>query len=100
MCRAAGNGHGVIRQGLICIYIDNVLEATELSEMKSDVLKHFHIVIKHIKVDKSPGPEQMYAWTLWDSREEIGGIFVSLLVIGKVPEAPRVTNFVLLFKKS
>ncbi|XP_072434162.1 sodium leak channel NALCN isoform X3 [Chiloscyllium punctatum] len=43
-------------------------------------------VLKSIKVDKSPGPDQVYPRTLWEAREVIAGplaeIFVSSIVTG------------------
>ena len=60
-------------------------------------------VLKRIKVDKSPGPDEVYPRTLWEAREEIAGplaeIFESSIVTGEVPEDWRVANIVPLFKK-
>ena len=60
-------------------------------------------VLKHIKVDKSLGPDDVYLRTLWEAREEIAGplaeIFESSIVTGEVPEGWRVVNVVPLFKK-
>ncbi|WP_221627757.1 hypothetical protein, partial [Proteus mirabilis] len=60
-------------------------------------------VLKRIKVDKSPGPDQVYPRTLWEAREVIAGplaeIFVSSIVTGEVPEDWRLANVVPLFKK-
>eukprot|EP00061_Rhincodon_typus_P017000 g45495.t1 len=59
--------------------------------------------LKHTKVDKFPGPDQVYPSTLWNAREEIAGPlaekFVSSIATGKVPEDWRLANVVPLFKK-
>eukprot|EP00061_Rhincodon_typus_P011302 g36215.t1 len=43
-------------------------------------------LLKHIKVDKSPGPNQMYTRTLWETTEVIAGpiaeIFISSIATG------------------
>jgi len=60
-------------------------------------------VLKHIKVDKSPGPDEMYPRTLWEAREGITGplaeIFESSIDISEVPEDRRAANVMPLFKK-
>ena len=60
-------------------------------------------VLKRIKVDKSPGPDEVYPRTLWEAWEEIEGpraaIFDSTMVTGEVPEDWREAEFVPLFKK-
>ena len=60
-------------------------------------------VLKRVKVDKSPGPDEVYPRTLWEAWEEIAGpqaaIFESLMVTGGVPEDWREANIVLMFKK-
>ena len=82
----------------------------ELGEVNSDGLRSAHIteevvleVLKGIKIDKSPGPDEVYPRTLWKTREEIVGpraeIFDSSIVTGEVPEDWRVANVVPLFKK-
>ena len=52
----------------------------ELGEINSNVLRNVHItekvvleVLKRIKVDKTPGPDEVYPRTLWEAREEIAG---------------------------
>eukprot|EP00061_Rhincodon_typus_P007397 g29059.t1 len=86
------------------------MEDIERGKIDSDILKNAHIteevmldVLKCIKVDKFPGPDQMYPRTLWEAGEEIAGtlaeIFVSLIAMHEVPEDWRMTNVVPLFKK-
>ena len=78
------------------------MDVRELGEINSDVLRSVHItekevleVLRRIKVDKSPGPDDVYPRTLWEAREEIAGplaeIFESI-VTGEVPEDWRVAN--------
>eukprot|EP00061_Rhincodon_typus_P011508 g36566.t1 len=82
------------------------MKVGELEEISSDILKHVHIteeVLKHIKVDKSLGPDQVFPRTLWEAREEIAGwplaeVFVPPTSAGEVPEDWRLAN-VPLFKK-
>ena len=60
-------------------------------------------VLKCIKVDKSPGHDEVYPRTLWEAWEEIAGpraaIFESSMVTGEVPEDWREANVVPLFSK-
>eukprot|EP00061_Rhincodon_typus_P010735 g35252.t1 len=62
------------------------------------------VVLKSIKVVKSPGPDGIYPRLLREAREKIAGaltkIFVSSLATGKVPYDWQVASFVPLFKGS
>lgn len=44
------------------------------------------VFLRHIKVDKSQGPNQEYPGTLWKTREEIADICASSLTMGEVLE--------------
>eukprot|EP00061_Rhincodon_typus_P011452 g36471.t1 len=79
-------------------------------EINSDILKNVHItqvvvldVLKHAKVDKSPGRVQVYPRTLWEARKAIAGpvaeIFASSIATGEVLEDRRLANVVPLFKE-
>jgi len=61
------------------------------------------VVLKNIKVDKSPGLDVIYPRILREAWEEIAGalreIFVSSLASGEVPEDWRIASVVPLFKK-
>ena len=81
--------------------VEKSMDVRELGD--SDALRSVHItekevleVLKRIKVDKSPGPDEVYPRTLWEAREEIAGplaeIFESSRVMGEVPEDWRVAN--------
>jgi len=56
-----------------------------------------------LKVDKSPGPDELCPRLLWEAREEIAGaltqIFNSILASGEVPEDWKTADVVPLFKK-
>eukprot|EP00061_Rhincodon_typus_P004849 g23569.t1 len=89
--------------------VEKDMEDIEHAKINSDILKCIHIteeevldVLKHIKVDKSPGPDQVYPRTLWEARELIAGplaeIVVSLIATDEVPEDWRLANMVPLFK--
>ena len=60
-------------------------------------------VLKRIKVDKSPGPDEVCPRTLWEAWEEIAGsraaIFEPSMVTGEVPDDWREATVVPLFKK-
>eukprot|EP00061_Rhincodon_typus_P010248 g34398.t1 len=67
--------------------VEKDMEFGEYGEIKSDNLKNVHIteekvlnVLKHIKMDKSMGPDQVYPRTLWEAREEIAGPFTEIFV--------------------
>eukprot|EP00061_Rhincodon_typus_P001735 g15620.t1 len=90
--------------------VEKNMEFRELEEINSDILKNVHIteevvldILQHIKVDKFPGPDQVYPRTLWEVREVIAGplteIFVPLMPTDEVPEDWRLANIVPLFKK-
>ena len=90
--------------------VEKGTDVRELGEINSDVLRMVHItekkaleLLKRIKVDKFPGPDEMYSRTLWEAREEIVGplaeIFESSIVTGERPEDWRAANVVPLFKK-
>ena len=77
--------------------VEKGMNVRELGEINSDVLRSIQItekevleVLKRIKVDKSPGPDEVYPRMLWEAREEIAGplaeIFESSIVTGEVPE--------------
>lgn len=58
--------------------------------MKSDVLEHIHItieevlaVLRHIKMNKSPGPDQVYTKTLWTETTGVE-IFAPSLATGEM----------------
>ena len=81
--------------------VEKSMDVKELGEINSDVLRSVHItekevldVLKRTKVDKSPGPDEVYPRTLWEAREEIAGplaeIFESSIDTGEVPEDWRV----------
>ena len=60
--------------------IEKGMDVGELGEINSVVLRSVHIteeevleVLKCIKVDKSPGPDEVYPRMLWEAREEIAG---------------------------
>eukprot|EP00061_Rhincodon_typus_P012049 g37514.t1 len=59
--------------------------------------------LKHVKVDKSSEPDQLYPRTLWEAMELIVGplaeIFVLLIARSEVPEDRRVVNVLPLLKK-
>lgn len=85
--------------------------AKEIMETSGDVLGHTHItreevsaVLKCIKVDKSPGSDQVHPQILWEAREEIAEalaeIFASSLSTGEVPEDQSVANVPLFQKDS
>ena len=81
---------------------EKVLQANRLEEVdvrREDVLA----VLNKLKVDKSPGPDEIYPRILWEARDEIAEplalIFGSSLSTGMVPEDWRVANVVPLFKK-
>eukprot|EP00061_Rhincodon_typus_P005124 g24250.t1 len=87
------------------------MDAKEIRETSVDVLDCIHITrdeefaaMKCIKVDKSPGPDQVRPRMLWDAREEIAEalaeIFASSLPTGEVSEDWRVANVVPLLKKA
>ncbi|XP_067869988.1 uncharacterized protein [Heterodontus francisci] len=89
---------------------EKVMEASEFKGGNSDILEHINITkedvleaLKHIKVDKSPGPDQVYPRMLWEAKVETAGvlaeIFVSSLAMGEVPEDWRIANVVPLLKK-
>eukprot|EP00061_Rhincodon_typus_P002530 g17814.t1 len=70
--------------------VEKDMEARKLGEINSDLLKNVHVteeevldVLKHIKLGKSQGPDQVYPRTLWEAREVIAGplaeVFVSLV---------------------
>eukprot|EP00061_Rhincodon_typus_P009309 g32719.t1 len=90
--------------------VEKDIETRELAEINSDILKNVHIteqevlgVLKHIKVDKSPGPDQVYPRTLWEDWDVIVGplaeIVASSIATGEVPEDLRLANVVRLFQK-
>ena len=60
-------------------------------------------VLLAMKLDKSPGPNELCPRLLWEAREEIAGaltqIFNSSLATGEVPDDWRTANMVPLFKK-
>lgn len=60
-------------------------------------------VLRHMKVEKSLGIDQLYLRTLWEARKEILGalaeIYASLLAIDGVPGDWMAANFVPLFRK-
>eukprot|EP00061_Rhincodon_typus_P003482 g20198.t1 len=86
------------------------MKTWERGEVSGDILGIIHIpvdagleVFEYMKMDKSPGPDQIHPRTLQETREEIVGaladILASSLAIGEVLEDWRVANFVPLFKK-
>eukprot|EP00061_Rhincodon_typus_P012594 g38433.t1 len=86
------------------------MDDSEICVEHANMLGHFEIkkevlldLLKSIKVNKSPGPNIIYAKLLRGVREEIAGsltkIFVSSLATGEVPEDWGVANVVPLFKK-
>jgi len=90
--------------------VQKSMDVKELGEINSDVLRSVFItekevleVLKRIKIDKSPGPDEVYPRTLWEAREEIASplaeIFKSSIVTGEVPEDWTVANVVPLFKE-
>ena len=73
--------------------VEKSMDVRGLGEINSDVLRSEHItekevlvVLKRLKVDKSPGPDEVYPKSLWEAREEIAGplaeIFESLTATG------------------
>ena len=65
--------------------VEKGMEIRELGEINSHVLKNVHIteevvlgVLKRIKVDKSPGPDEVYPRTLWKAMEEIAGTLTDI----------------------
>lgn len=51
------------------------------------------MILKHIKVDTYPGPEQMYPGTWWEANEIIGAqaqIIASTLATGGTPYIWRI----------
>ena len=71
--------------------VEKNMDVRELEEINSDVLRSVHItekevleVLKRIKGDKFPGPDEVYPRTLWEAMEEIAGplaeIFESSIV--------------------
>ncbi|XP_062926608.1 retrovirus-related Pol polyprotein from type-1 retrotransposable element R1 isoform X1 [Mobula hypostoma] len=81
----------------------NDLQQTEKLEhvdiKKGDVLE----LLESIKLNKSPGPDEIYPRLLCEAREEIAEplamIFASSMGMGEVPEDWRVADVVPLFKK-
>eukprot|EP00061_Rhincodon_typus_P003751 g20883.t1 len=70
--------------------VEKVMEDKELGEINSNIFKNVSITeeevldgLKHIKMDKTPGPDQVYPRVLWEAREMIAGpvaeIFVTLI---------------------
>ena len=60
--------------------VEKSMDVRELGKINNDILRSVHIpekevleVLKCIKVDKSPGPDELYPRTLWKAREEIAG---------------------------
>ena len=77
--------------------VENIMGAKEIMETSGDVLGHRHITreevsatLKCIKMDKSPGSDQVHPQILWEAREEIAEafaeIFASSLSTGEVAE--------------
>eukprot|EP00061_Rhincodon_typus_P004021 g21573.t1 len=67
--------------------VEKDMKSRELGEVDNNILKNVHIteeevlnILKLIKVDKSPGPDQVYPRTLWEAREVIAGPFVEVFV--------------------
>eukprot|EP00061_Rhincodon_typus_P007391 g29046.t1 len=88
MFGTTGDGRDIKRVFCICVYMEEDMEDRERSEVNSGILKNVHITeeevldaLKRIKVDKSPGPDQVHPEALWEAREGIAGpialIFVS-----------------------
>eukprot|EP00061_Rhincodon_typus_P010244 g34391.t1 len=90
--------------------VEKDIEDRELGEVNSDILKNVYIteevmldVLKHIKVDKSLGLDEVYPSTLREAREVIARplaeIFISSIATGEVLEDRRLANMVPQFKK-
>eukprot|EP00061_Rhincodon_typus_P006991 g28210.t1 len=59
----------------------------ELGEVSDDIMGKVHFtveevleVLEHLKVDKSPGPDQMYPGTLQQAGEEIAGALADIFI--------------------
>eukprot|EP00061_Rhincodon_typus_P018153 g47207.t1 len=90
--------------------VEKDMKTWEFGEVTGDILGTVHIkgeevleVLECIKVDKSPGPDQINPRTMQEAREEIVGaladIFALSLATAEIPEDWRVVNVVPLFKK-
>ena len=76
MCRSQEMGE-ILNEYFSSVFtVEKSMDVRELGEINSDGLRSIHItevmvleVFKRIKVDKSPGPDEVYPRTLWETRE-------------------------------
>eukprot|EP00061_Rhincodon_typus_P003312 g19780.t1 len=76
--------------------VEKDMEDIECGEINRNMLKNGHIgeeevlnILKHIKVDKSLGPNQVYTRTMWETRDVNAGPLADIFVSSIATEVPK-----------